>query len=151
MKPGEEGGWLPWINLFRWRRTKTQLVKMRAERKSRPSGMPMPMLSFSRPVRPEEEGSGATGEEGVLLGGADEGGEVETGTVDAEEEEKDEEELGMREVDNVEDCPDGKAELRLLLDSDGDAIDVDLILSLWCRTHLRPPCLRRVSRPRRRQ
>lgn len=61
-----------------------------------PRGTPRPMASFSLRLRPESLGAGATGAVGVLLGGAEDGVEVEIGVVD--------EDLGVCEKDNDDDA-----------------------------------------------
>lgn len=85
MKPGEEGGWLPSICLFRRRRTRKQQPKRRAAPASRPRGTPRPMPIFWLRVRPDWLGAGATGSVGVLLGGAEDGAEVEAEVVGEED------------------------------------------------------------------
>lgn len=61
MNPGDEGGWLPSIALFLFRRSRKQQPNKSAAMASNASGTPTPIPIFLRLVRPESLDSGAMG------------------------------------------------------------------------------------------
>jgi hypothetical protein len=61
MKPGDEGGSLPSIDLFFLRRMKRQHANSIAAIAISASGTPIPIPSFSRLDKPESAGTGASG------------------------------------------------------------------------------------------
>ena len=61
MKPGDEGGSLPSMDLLFLRRIKRQHASKSAAIATSANGTPIPIPSFSRLDRPESAGAGASG------------------------------------------------------------------------------------------
>jgi len=130
MKPGDDGGWLPSMDLLRFRRTIKQHASSNATSASTASGTPTPSPIFSRLVRPASLEAGATGS-AVGFKVADELAEedADVETVDSEDDDDDDDEVAS--VVEAEEDPEEDITLVVSLEALlEDAIGVEIVLKL---------------------
>jgi len=131
MKPGDDGGWLPSMDLLRFRRKIKQHASSNAASVSTANGTPTPSPIFSRLVRPASLEAGATGSAvGFKVADelAEENADVET--VDSEDDDDDGDEVATVVEDSEED-PEEDLTLVVSLEALLEyAVGVEIVLKL---------------------